>query len=303
MVRRGTPMEIKVGIESMRECINHMEEEGKWHAWYDHYYQTYQAAFDAILNHLLKRDVEGLKGRVKEFDFQEAVKQGEQFVEDGGVEKVRETLEKAQEFCRTTSDFDVYLLIGLGMFGAVSLHSGTTPLLCLEVETYGRELWKGMTFSIEWLETLVAHEYCHIVRMSAIVEHPSQLEHQTMKDVIISEGLATLFPVVMQSQEVTPNAVVTGGMMTDEMAQYCRKHEEELFEEMRNEWDHQLNRTFMEKYFQSTKTGWKEDGRPARTGYYLGSTIIQDLLEHEYEICELTKTPTEQLLTWWERGK
>lgn len=292
-------MDLTVGIEPMRDCLNQMDEKGKWDAWYEHYYLKYQAVFDAMLKFLFRCEVEDLKGKIQQYPFQEALKHGEQFLEDGGVEKVKEMLQEAQDLCSTEPDFDVYLLIGLGT-DAMSLPTDEKPFIYLGLDVYGEQLWGEVEYTVERLETLVPHEYCHLVRISSLqLEDPSKFQRLTVKDWMMAEGLATLFPLIMKDQGITPDAVVKSGMMTEEMVSYCKEHEQALFDDIRSDWNRPVNQTLLRKYFVGTKSGWKENGTPERTGYYLGSRIIQDLLEHGQTICDLTKTPTEQLLTWW----
>ena len=55
--------------------------------------------------------------------------------------------------------------------------------------------------------------------------------------MVISEGLAALFPTLLEKREITPLSIADCGMMPMGTARYCHEHEEELFDEIREIWD------------------------------------------------------------------
>jgi len=149
--------------------------------------------------------------------------------------------------------------------------------------------------SLEYFDRLVPHEYNHMVRNAAVLTEEIGRGLPTLKQLTVSEGLATLFPVVLRGEPVTPLSIVAGGMMAEESAHYCRAHEDEVFAELRRVWDRPITPDLIAQFISGSGDGCLGD-RPAKSAYYVGSRIVGDLLNDGHDLCRLTRMPTEAIL-------
>ena len=277
-------MEIVSGIEDFKKCSEIAKEKGKWQAWYENYFVKYKV-FDLILKYLYMGDISVMKEGVESLDFEKAIKTGGKFQDDDGIKLVKDLLLKCEEFCSIDIDYAVYLLIGSGLCDGTSLPA-KDPFLYFGLEFY---------HSPRQLRYLIPHEYNHLVRDSAVKD--ADFDKIAIKNMVISEGLATLFPVLLEKREITPLSIADCGMMPMDAARYCHEHEEELFSEIREIWGEKPTPELLTEYFWSSSEGWRD--KIQKKGYYAGSRIIGSLLDRGHDICSLTRMETDKILKLW----
>lgn len=84
-------------------------------------------------------------------------------------------------------------------------------------------------------------------------------------------------------------------MMPRAAFDYCEQHWPELWQSVRANWTSPTNQQLMAEYLMGTDSGWT-DGRPARSGYYVGARLIIDLLQRGHELRQLTLLPVDHIL-------
>ncbi len=276
-----------VGVEDFKECVENAKNRGKWNAWYE-YFLKYRDVFERIIKYLYMTEINKIRPLVEGLDFDMALRNAEKFLREDGINRVSTLISMCEKLCRPEGEYTVYLLIDLGNIDGTSLPA-ENPFLFFGLELY---------VSPKQLEYLVPHEYNHLVRISVFKDEMMKSSQLTVKELVIFEGLATLFPAVLWGKEIGPLSIIDAGMMSKDAAEYCLKNESNLMNELFSIWDEKLTRELLGKYFAGTSDGWRE-GRPAKIAYYVGSRIVGDLLKRGHNICELTKKPAEEILSLW----
>lgn len=280
-------MEIIVGFEDFKECVEDMVKKGKWGAWCD-YFKGYRNVFEPMLKYLYMMNLNEMKPLVEKFDFEKALCNAGKFLREDGIKNVKSLFLRSEKTCKVEEDYTVYLLIGLGNVDGTALPADKLFIY------FGLELYR----SPQQLTYLVPHKYNHLVRISTLKYGLKDFKNVTVKDLTILEGLGTLFPLILSRKDINQLSIVDAGMMPNDVAKYCYKHEKEIKNEIFSVWDRNFSKEIMTKYFQGTSDGWMND-KPAKMGYYVGSRIIGDLLKKGHDICELTKTSSDEIFTMW----
>jgi hypothetical protein len=283
-------MKIVSGIDAFHAFASAAEAAGPWPAWREHCFEPFREVYMLILRLLYQtQQVDVLRQFIEQMDLEKARERVRRFVDEDVERQVQRLLESAEQLCPISTDYSVYLLPGWGHIDGLSL-PGREPFVYFGLE---------MHHSRDYLESLVPHEYNHMVRNVAVLaEELQRLGRPTLKHLMIGEGLATLFPVVLHGESIEPSSIVAGRMMSEDAATYCIEHEEELFEELSRVWNEEITPELMKEYM-SAPSGWLDD-KPAKTAYYVGSRIIGDLINQGYDVCTLTRMPTEAIWQLYE---
>lgn len=284
-------MDIVSGVDDFEHCVQLAKEQGKWRAWREYYFESYRHVFDPMLEYLYMCPLEDVKPIVERMDFAQTLGNARRFVRDRGAEWVERLLDESERQCSVDSPYDVYLLVGPGRVDGTALPA-ETPFLYFGLELYDSpsQLW-----------FLVPHEYNHLVRLTSLLGQGAiELDTISVGELVILEGLGTLFPLVLHGREIGPTSIVEAGMMGRDGAEYCLQHEERLFHEIQEIWDVQLTPELMRSYFSSVSG--RREGRPEKIAYYVGSRRVGDLLNGGHDICQLTRMPTDDIVELW-RGE
>lgn len=281
-------MHIISGLDDFKKVFLADNSSDKWQNWYSNYYCKYNHVLDLIFAVLHNAQVKEMKERVRNLTYGSFINTAEKFINDGGIKCVKNSLKEAEDYFDFTYDYKVYLLIGLGFVDATSLPADP-PFIYFGLEHYR---------SIEQLKYVLPHEFNHLVRFCSIGRDEfMNFSKITVKQFIILEGLATIFPLVLKDQKIHPLSIVDVKMIPEDAGEYCLKNEEQIFENLMQVWDNPITPDIMQKYFVSS-AGWRGE-KPEKMGYYVGSRIIGQLINNGWDIRELTTMKTEKIIDLW----
>jgi len=128
------------------------------------------------------------------------------------------------------------------------------------------------------LDGLIAHEYNHLVRVQSFYDDIDPLS-LTVGDFTISEGLATVFALVLLGQEVTPERIAASVSNLGDPAS-ATEREPEMRADLLAHWDRVPDREMIDRFIGSG------------TAYLVGGLMIARLLNEGHDIRDLTRTPT-----------
>lgn len=277
-------MNIVVGVDDFRQCKSLLGRVSKWETWLEHYYSHYANVFDMFLKYMYMAELESWHEHVEVLNFDDALNTAEKFLQDDGIKKIEKLLAMAEKRCPIDTTYVLYLLIGLGHIDGTAMPA-KPPFLYVGLERY---------ISSEQLKYLVPHEYNHLVRMTTLYDIEDTQFQRTIGDVVISEGLATVFSVLVQEKNISSN-LTEALMMTNENLEKCHEQREILFGEIYRLWTTPVSSThgIFAKYFMASAN---DSATPERSGYYVGNQIICDLVARKHDIADLTKMPTTTIL-------
>ena len=267
---------IILGIEEFKTCIEQSRKLGKWEAWKRIYFERFKGAFQPMLDIVYQDELESLKPFVEALDFDAALSNARSFVEARGVAQVCQALDRATGFLPPLEPFPVYLIIGIGHANGMALPA-PEPYMFIGLE---------MTKCQASIDGLVAHEDNHLYRVQAFYRNsdPASLTvgKLTVGEFTISEGLATVFPLVLLDQEISATRIAEclPNLGDPKAAIACKP---EMHADLLEHWDQPATREMITRFIESG------------VAYFVGGLMIARLLEDGYNICELTRMPTEEL--------
>ncbi len=265
-----------LGVDDFEACLVESERRGKWETWKSGYFETYRGAFQPMLDVVYQHDVDGLRPYVEAMDWAAALANARAFVDADGVQKVRDAIRHAMTLLPSDQPFPVYLLVGFGHANGMALPA-KEPYLYLGLER---------AKCLESLEGLVAHEYNHLYRVQRFyrdIDDSSYTVNQlTVGEFTLSEGLATVFPLVLLGQPLTPHRIAECSPALGDPAEAVAK-ETEMQADVLAHWDCPADRAMLERFYSNG------------VSYYVGARMIADLVDAGYDICALTRTRTEKL--------
>jgi hypothetical protein len=276
-------MDVVIGIDDFRHCKTLLKENSKWITWRESYYTKYATVFDMFLKYMYKADLETWQTHIENLNFDDALAIAEKFLHDEGVKRVTNLLLDARTELPISSDFVVYLLIGLGHIDGTAMPANP-PFLYFGLERY---------ISLENLEYLVPHEYNHLVRMTSLYEIGSEPPEITLGDTVISEGLATVFSALFLRDDINLARTL---QMTDVNLGQCHQQRQRLFQEIFDLWNEPITPSTYGTVMKYLMANGNTTEMPERSGYYVGNQIIQSLVMKNHNIADLTKMPTTEIL-------
>ena len=269
---------IIISLDDFKRYVRLAKRQGKWKAWREDYFVRYEEVFSAMLKYLYRNTVESLKEAVEYLDADKALATAQAFLREGGVLWVDEWLGKAEAICPFEREYVLYYLIGLGHVDGTALPA-RKPFLYLGLERYQ---------SMDRVKYLAPHEYSHMVRLWD-VEGGEPREYSTFGDMVVEEGLATVF-----SSIVTQGDMREALLMSEMDFAFCDAHRDKLVREVMEHWDRPISNDLLEKYLRG-RHEWR-DGRPTRIGYFVGAQVVEKLLAQGYTISELMKLPAKETI-------
>lgn len=292
-------MNIIVSIHDYRETIENIPAKGKWQAWLDHYYSRYRQMFDIIFKFLYMADVQAMKPHVEACDFAQCLKRFEAFIEHGGLDKTRETLTRSEELLgygsEFGSDYDVFIMAGIGHTGGTA-PPAPNPFIYLGTEVIGSDPAK--------ISSIVSHEFHHLARIRMLGMEALKMAAFTFAELILTEGLATAFSVMIQDQDLDFGARImkTALNMTDGALSYCVANHHALIREILSLGESQATPELTVKYLYSGPST-DSQGRPGNVGYYVGAAIVMDILRNSRNAAQmmqqLTRMSGREILQLW----
>jgi len=269
--RSGEPR-IVLGVDEFAACAERATRVGKWEAWKTGCFEPFRGAFQPMLDVAYRCSLDELKPYVEALDFEAALKTARRFVREGGVERVREALDRCIAFLPPTAPFPVYLIVGIGHANGMSLPAAE-PYIFIGLERAGE--------SAAGLDGLIAHEYNHLVRVQTLCEavDPRSL---TVGDFVIAEGLATVFALRLLGEDLSPQNILATLPSLD-APETALEREPELRADIFAHWRRVADREMIERFIGS------------QTAYLVGGLMIARLLKIGHDLGRLTGTPTEEL--------
>jgi hypothetical protein len=280
-------MNVNVGITEFEKVIQEADKIGKWEAWYKYYYKKYQDVFDAQLHYLYMLRLEDLKNIVESVDFDQMYQNAVKNYKEDIHNRLLHITEQVIEEMSFNKQFSLYILIGLGHIDGTALPS-TSPILY-----FGIERLKGA----DDLNILIPHEINHLVRLVSLPDEFNNKSTWTVKQLTIAEGLATLYPLLFNNIKITDESIKKALMVDEKDFIHLRDNTDHLYHDIVNIWDMTLDQNIMKKYFMANS-----GSELNKSGYYIGSIIIQKLISKGYSIKELTKMQTNKIVELYKGG-
>ncbi|MCK5828076.1 hypothetical protein KAH43_06070 [Candidatus Bipolaricaulota bacterium] len=278
MIRVIEPVEpaIILGIEAFEECIRQSESLGKWEAWKQFYFEPFKGAFQPMLDVVYQDKLDALQPHVEAMDFNADLANARAFIESNGEDCVRKALRRAMSALPMDKSFPVYLIVGLGHANGMALPA-REPYMFI-----GLEMAKCQAS----IDGLVAHEYNHLYRVQRFyrdVDYSSyKVSNLTVGEFTITEGLATVFPLVLSEVEATPQRIAECLPALGDPAEAVMR-EATMRSDVLAHWDEPADREMIVRFVSSG------------VSYFVGALMIARLLEAGYDICGLTRMSTEKL--------
>lgn len=270
-VSRCAKPRIILGIDEFESCAAQARRVGKWEAWKRGYFETFKGVFQPMLDIVYQREVGDLRPYVEALDFDVALGTARRFVDEGGIERVRAAFDRCIDALPPGASFPVYLILGIGHANGMALPAAE-PYVFIGLEQYQR---------LEGLDGLIAHEYNHLFRVQAFYRD-IDMSSLTVADFVVSEGLATVFALVLLGRTVSPEGIAACiSNLSDPESAIAR--EPELRADLLAHWDRVADREMIARFIESG------------TAYLVGGLMIARLLEEGHDIYSLTRTPTSEI--------
>lgn len=201
---------------------------------------------------------------------------------------------------RPSHEPTAYLCVGLEMSNAFMVVVEGEPAVGIGLEAYGRA-FGAAHMGFEDLAHVLPHELCHAVRaretdspLGRFFESDdpaTAFDEEPFFELVAEEGLACL-----TGGSAAPHLPLERVLLyAPEDLRWCQENEGGLLEEFADQRDLPLGGERYERYFGS---GLEDDDRPARTGYYLGYTLVRRYLEENpgVSLAEAVRMPAQQLV-------
>ena len=267
---------IILGIEEFEECIRQSESLGKWEAWKQFYFEPFKSAFQPMLDVVYQDELDSLQPYVEAMDFNAALVNARTFIELDGVDRVRQALRHAMNALPPEEPFPVYLIVGLGHANGMALPA-SEPYMFIGLE---------MPTCVASIDGLVAHEYNHLYRVQRFFRNlettPFSISNLTVGEFTISEGLATIFPLVLSDLEFTPKRIAECLPALGDPDEAVMR-EATMRADVLEHWDEPATREMIVRFVESG------------VAYFVGGLMIARLLNTGHDICELTRMSTDKL--------
>ena len=258
-----------LGLDEFATCVEEARRVGRWKAWKEGYFELFRGAFQPMLDIVYRCDLHELRPYVEALDFDAALRTARQFVADGGIDRTRAAFARCIAVLPPKAPFPVYLIVGIGHANGMALPAAE-PYVFLGLELSGE--------AAAGLDGLIAHEYNHLVRVQSLYDDIDPLS-LTVGDFTISEGLATVFALVLLGQEVTPERIAASVSNLGDPAS-ATEREPEMRADLLAHWDRVPDREMIDRFIGSG------------TAYLVGGLMIARLLNEGHDIRDLTRTPT-----------
>lgn len=278
MIRVIEPAEptIILGIEAFEECMRQSEVLGKWEAWKQFNFEPFKGAFQPMLDMVYQDELDSLQPYVEAMDFNASLANARMFIESDGENQVRQALRRAMNALPSEEPFPVYLIVGLGHANGMALPA-SEPYIFMGLEQ--KPCPQG-------IQGLVAHEYNHLYRVQRFYRNADpasfRVSNLTVGEFTITEGLATVFPLVLSQIEITPQRIAECLPALGDPAEVVTR-ESAMRADVLAHWNEPANREMIVRFIESG------------VSYYVGAQMIAQLLEAGYDICGLTRLSTEKL--------
>lgn len=118
--------------------------------------------------------------------------------------------------------------------------------------------------------------------------------------MVVSEGLATIFPLVLEGKNLTLDNLSKALMISEKTTNELIRQQSKLFEEIECNFDKNITPEIMRRYFISNYDEYIDDV-PVKSGYFMGTKIVESLLGSGYTIETLTKLPAKEILSLWKK--
>jgi len=289
---KSAQMNVIVGLDEYRKCVEEVPLKGKWQAWLDTYYSKYRAVFDKILSFLYMSELDTMRPYIEAWDFQKGLETAERFVALGGVERVKELLSASARVLDFQEEYDVYLLVWIGQVGGTALPA-EKPFLFI-----GMERWAD---NIDDLSFVLPHEFLHMKRGRDVAPIPQTLTAPTFGQFVVEEGLATVFSIAANELPLDTHSfrkALGPAGMTDQGFDYCEDNRDALTREILEKTALPMAPELANKYLYSGAVQ-DERGMPGNAGYYVGARIVLDLLEKGLSIKDLVRLSAVEILSRW----
>lgn len=275
-----------IGIDSFRNTIEKSKKLGKWVAWKENYYSEYKDVFDAQLFYLYMFEIDDLKPLIESSDFDTLLQTASRYYESNPFQRMKSLIERSAHLLSFTDEFSTYFLVGLGHIDGTALPY-KNPILYFGLER----------LPYANLDILVPHEMNHLVRFATLKNEFPPGERFTIKQLVVAEGLATIFPLILHGKSLSEEHVKKALMITDNDYSKLQHHKEKIINEIFNVWDNVITQQTMEQYFMvNNNTEYK------KAGYYVGALIIMELLAQGFKIEDLTKMKTDVMIAKYIEG-
>ncbi|MFZ5817282.1 MAG: DUF2268 domain-containing putative Zn-dependent protease [Bacillota bacterium] len=216
------------------------------------------------------------------------------------AELIAAACEAPDRFFQPRQEVEIYAMVGLETTSGAQMLVDGRPAVALPLEPWGRS-FLGLHIPWEDLPLLMAHEYTHVIRYTESdcglarafrqggFHYGRALQTQPLLEFLVDEGLA-----VYTSRQIHPELDERRALIfPPEAFAWCQEHEAELWAEVEPLLEQPPAFAGYRRYFSVAA-----EGRPARTGYYLGYRLVSRFLANHPEIpaAEAVRLPARTFL-------
>jgi len=134
----------------------------------------------SLCKNLYKCQIDDLRGFAEKHEPELFARAIHSFNEDKTEAEIARILTRAESFCTFPADYDIYLQVGFGHIDGTALPA-EKPFLYFGIERYE---------SLKRLSYLAAHEYNHMLRISAL--GIANIFNMLLAEMVITEGLVVI---------------------------------------------------------------------------------------------------------------
>lgn len=160
---------------------------------------------------------------------------------------------------------------------------------CFVQDVNGRQtVYISIKYDIKKMNLILAHEYAHCLHHQRRSDEPSVL-----KRWIVSEGIASFFPVLLSKE----NSIYNGlWMMPKENVDWCKGNESRIINVLLPELE--KKGLDIEKKYIAGGEGFANppEGFPEKIGYYIGYRIIENCLNKGISLSEICKMDSQTII-------
>lgn len=242
------------------------------------YMERYAGLFSGMFKYLYMAEPDAMRPVIEAADFQKLLATARANIENGYHRLIARAADEAAFRLGFGRRFDLYLGLGLGNVGGYTGPAGSgTPFVYIALD---RPLTRELIY------TLAPHEVNHMARLSAL----PGLDMFDFAERTVSEGLASVCPVVLNNWGFTPRAFAQAMGIPPDRALELIRNSRPLVHKVAGEFGRPFTRELMAGYFAWTARGDRLGG------YYAGIVIVRKLLDMGYRLAELTAMPSQKIL-------